>query len=93
MAYPVETYTKDSDATLDYALDWSSWLQTGETISVVVWTVPSGITKVSQSESTTAAVIWLSGGTIGSDYNVACKITTSAGRIDERTMRILVRSR
>lgn len=91
MAFPV--FKKDPSAVLDYAFDWSDWLATGETISTATWTVPAGITKTDQDETTTTAVIWLSGGTADTDYNVACAVTTSDGRTDERTMTIKVRNR
>lgn len=91
MAYP--TFLKDPDAVLDYGFDWSEWLQTGETLSSATWTIPSGITKSSQQESSTGTVIWLSGGTAGTNYNISCKIVTSANRTDERTMTIIVRNR
>lgn len=88
-----ETFTKDPNATLDYAVDWSNWLQSGETISSVAWTVPTGLTKTTESSTTTAAVVWVSGGGAGMNYIVACKITTSAGRIDERSILIKVEQR
>ena len=91
MAYP--SFLKDPDATLDYGFDWSEWLSTGETLSSATWTVPSGITQVSDLITTDDSVIWLSGGTAGTNYYVACKITTSSSRIDERTMTIIVRNR
>jgi len=34
--------------------------------------------------------VWLSGGTAGINYKVACLITTAAGRTDERTIWIKV---
>ena len=85
--------TKDPDAVLDYTFDWSSWLTDGETISSHIATVVSGITKDSDSESAGIVTIWLSGGTHGSDYLVACKITTSLDRTDERTINIRCRDR
>jgi hypothetical protein len=91
MAYP--SYIKDPDAVLDYGFDWSEWLQSGETVASASWTVPTGITKNSQTNSTTVSLAWLSGGTAGTNYNVSCKITTSESRIDERTMTIIVRNR
>lgn len=87
------SYTKDPDATLDYGFDWSDWLATAETISASTWTVPTGITKVSDSRSTTMTTIWLSGGTVNTDYSVINHITTSAGRVDDRTILIKVRQR
>jgi hypothetical protein len=86
-------YIKDPDSTLDFAFDWSSWLATGETISSHTVTVSSGITKGSDSEASGKVTVWLSGGTAGTWYTVACKIVTSAGRTDERTMQIQVKNR
>jgi hypothetical protein len=91
MGFP--SFVKDPSAILDYGFNWSDWLQTGETIASAVWTVSSGITKTSQEESGSIAIIWLSGGTDGESYDVSCKITTSDGRTDERTMTIRIRNK
>lgn len=88
------TFVKDPDATLDFAWDWSSWLASGETISDQTVTVPSGLTTaVAVSQSSGVVTVWLSGGTVGESYAVACLVTTSDARIDERTMTIKVRDR
>lgn len=81
-----QSFKKDPDAVLDYSIDWSSWLATGETISTSTWTVPAGITKDSDSKSNTASVIWLSGGTISEVYVLINHIVTSASRTDDRTI-------
>jgi hypothetical protein len=97
-------YVKDPDAVLDFAFDWkpktngvtnaaSDWLATGETISSYTVTVSSGITKASDSQASGIVTVWLSGGTAGTWYTVACKIVTSAARTDERTMQIQVKNR
>lgn len=83
-------FKKDPDEKLDFVIDWSEWLATGETISTSVWTVATGITEESDSNTTTTATLWLSGGTAGTDYTAANKITTSAARIAERTLTIRV---
>lgn len=88
-----ETVTKDPDATLDYGFDWTNWMQTSETISTVAWTVATGLTKGSEDTGDYIAKVWLSGGTAGQRYTVACKITTNQSRIDERTMTIIVEER
>ena len=90
---PIDTIPKDPDAVLDYVFNWSDWLEDGETISSHVVTVGSGITKDSDSESSGIVTIWLSGGTHGSDYIVACKIVTSMSRTDERSINIRCRER
>ena len=85
---------KDPNATLDFKFNWDGWLSTGETIIGQVITTASGITSASTSIIASACVVtWLIGGTSGHRYDVACKITTSASRIDERTMRIDVKNR
>jgi hypothetical protein len=90
-------YILDDDANLDFVFDWSNWLATGETISTYTVTVPTGITlgtgTKAPSETDGKVTYWVSGGTIGKRYKVACKITTSASRIDERTMMITVLER
>lgn len=84
-----ETFTKDPNAVLDYSFDWATeWLVAGETISSHVMTVGTGLTKDSDSENGGIVTVWLSGGTAGVNYPVACKIVTSAGRTDERTILI-----
>ncbi|MGB2807999.1 MAG: hypothetical protein WBC22_09670 [Sedimentisphaerales bacterium] len=91
-------FKKDPDAVLDYAFDWSGsspgpWLETGETIESHVVTVDAGLTNDSDSESSGIVTVWLSGGTAGTSYNVACKIVTNMGRTDERSITILVEER
>ncbi|MBW1730014.1 MAG: hypothetical protein JRH08_00785 [Deltaproteobacteria bacterium] len=86
-------FLKDPDAVLDYAFDWSSWLQSGETVSSYVITVDTGLTKESDGEADGVVTVWLSGGTAGSEYTVSCKITTSMSRTDERSMTIKVMER
>lgn len=85
-------FIKDPDATLDYTVDWTSWIG-ADTIATVTWTVASGITNSATSNTTLTATIWLSGGTVGQTYAIACKITTTAGRIDERTFTVTVKQR
>jgi hypothetical protein len=84
------SFMKDPDAKLDYKIDWSDWLD-GDTISASTWTVPAGLTKVSDTFSNTTATIWLSGGTAGLHYEVTNRITTGAGRIDDRTLSFRIR--
>ena len=97
-------FLKDPDAVLDYKFDWKAltngsgntdWLDSDETISSKTVTVDDGITKESDAsaDTNTSVVVWLSGGIAGVDYEVACKIVTSASRTDERTIKIQVRER
>jgi hypothetical protein len=86
---PVDVKLKDPNAVLDYTFDYSTnYLVSGDTILTSTWTLPSGITKDSDTFTTTTTTIWLSGGTAGTDYLLINRITTSGGRTDERTFKI-----
>ena len=98
MSLTLQNPLKDPSAVLDYVFDWTEWLATGETIAVdsetgeklITITADTGITVDSWTESDGKIIVWLSGGTAGENYKVACLITTSAGRTDERTIWIKV---
>lgn len=78
-------FSKDPVAVLDYSVNWATWLGS-DTISTSTWDVPPGITKDSDTNTTTAATIWLSGGSLGQNYRITNRIVTVAGRTDERTI-------
>ena len=74
----------------------------GATISTSTWTIPSGITKDSENENAvtirgvtyavnTVCTVWLSGGTVGENYELLCRITTSDARTLDKTIVIPVR--
>lgn len=84
---------KDPSAVLDWMFDWTDWLASGETIISHTITVDTGITNDSSTEDDGKVTVWLSGGTAGENYKVACLIETSAGRTDERTIWIKVVNR
>jgi hypothetical protein len=75
---------KDPYAQLDYSLDFSNYLPTGDTISTV------SITVDSNSNTDTVATAIISGGTAGTIYNVEFKITTANALQDSRNFRIKV---
>lgn len=89
----ITDWEKDPQAVLEWIWDWSDWLDSGESITVSVMTVSAGLVLDSSTNSTTTATAWLSGGTAGQPYSVANRITTSVGRIDERTITIRVSNR
>lgn len=82
-------FVKDPNAVLDYQWDWSEWLAVGETIASHTVTVPTGLTLDSSTASTTTVTAWLSGGTAGTTYTVTCRVTTSAGRTDDKSITVL----
>lgn len=90
---PVRTWDKDPAEVWKYGISWVPALATGETISTSTWAVPAGITKDSESNSTTVASLVLSGGTAGETYDCVNTITTSLGNTGVRTIRIVCRAR
>ena len=93
MSLTLQNPLKDPSAVLDYVFDWTGWLATGETITDYTITADTGITVDSPTEDDGKVTVWLSGGTAGINYKVACLITTAAGRTDERTIWIKVMNR
>ena len=93
MSLTLQNPLKDPSAVLDYAFDWTGWLAAGETITDHTITADTGITVDTSTEDAGVVTVWLSGGTAGVNYKVACLITTSAGRTDERTIWIKVTNR
>lgn len=85
-------FKKDPDSVLDYVFNWADWLDT-DTIASSSVTVPSGITKDSDTNDTTTATVWLSGGTSGTEYAVTNRIVTAGGRTADRTIIISVHDR
>lgn len=94
----IKTFTKDPDATLDYSIDWETWLD-GDTIvsssSGSEWTLPSGIEASSSpahSKTTTTTTAWITGGTSGEEYTLENRIHTDAGRSTDASLIIIVRA-
>lgn len=89
----MRTWDKDPQASLPWVFDWTAWLA-GDTITgTPLVTVDTGLTGSGQTNTTTKVTITLSGGTLGTTYKVACRITTTAGLIDERTIAIRITDR
>ncbi len=94
MSYEFTAPPKDPAAVLDHAMDWSAWLNQGETITAQsVQVEPAGLT-IGAVGRNNATVGWrVSGGALGQGYVVTCRITTSTGRIDERSVRYSILDR
>jgi hypothetical protein len=100
----LKKFTKDPNGRLDYVLDWSAWLSPfsdqisgatatvsptgGLSISGVYGSGFSNTAQVTLSNGTTLVTLWASGGTAGSSYDVTVRVTTTGGRIDDRTITI-----
>ena len=93
--------SKDVEAQLIYTFDWSNWLESGDTVSAVEYTVaarrndPTPIVIEDQgiASGDTKTYVELSGGQEDKAYIVTCKITTTNGFVDRRSFRIQVETR
>lgn len=87
---------KDPQSVLDYAVDWSTWLASGDTITSSSWSVSgpdSALVIDTDTNDTTSATVWLSAGTLSKTYSVVNRVVTDQGRTDDRTIRITVMSK
>ena len=87
---------KDPYAVLDYSLDWTNWMPSGDTISTISVTAEtiSGDSAPLVIDSSTntnyIATATISGGTAGNIYNVEYRINTTNSLKDSRNFRIKV---
>lgn len=81
---------KDPAGTVDYSVDWAKEIG-ADVITASTWTVPAGLTKVSDSYAATATTVWLSGGTDGVAYDLTNTVTLASGRIFSVTFTVIVK--
>lgn len=88
------TIIKDPDAVLDYTADFTAWLEPldGDVIATHE-TIADGVTVDNSANSDDAVVVWVSGGTAGQTASVVIRITTAAGRVDDRTLFFKIKQR
>lgn len=96
-------FVKDPDANLVYGIDWTQYLAAGggtissKDVTIETITGDSAPLRFPTDESTDVTVsgkqinIRLSGGSVGNEYNVDCKIVASGGDTDSRRFRIIVK--
>lgn len=92
---------KDPYGLLDYSLDWTNWMPSGDTINTAeinIETISGDASPLAKSGSYTVSgntilTQKITGGTAGNIYNVEWKITTTNGLQDSRNFRIKVLER
>ncbi|HYD13199.1 MAG TPA: hypothetical protein VEC11_10165 [Allosphingosinicella sp.] len=89
-------YLKDPHARVDYAIDWSPYLD-GQTIEASLWTVEpdeaGGIAAEETSFEPGRSAARLAGGLTGHSYTVSNRVTFSDGTTDVRSITLRVEPR
>jgi formate-dependent phosphoribosylglycinamide formyltransferase (GAR transformylase) len=89
---------KDPGAVLDYLIDWGAeYLSAGELIAASEWSIipdeTGGVTVAGSDFDATTSTVKAAGGVAGHVYQLVNRITTGAGRVDERSIAIRVEDR
>jgi hypothetical protein len=84
---------KDPNEVLDYEIDWSARLKSGDTISAASWITPAGITVDSNSFTDTTVTVWLSGGTLNDVYTITSRVVTSGGRTMDQSVQLKIKDK
>lgn len=84
-------FKKDPNATLDYTFDWGPYLTPiADTIATATFLPDTGLIVTNPSHTNTTAVCFVSGGTEGTTMNLTCRITTTGGRTDDRSISLKI---
>lgn len=91
-------YSKTPAERKRYAIDYSEWLDTGETIASYIFAVspttasPLEVDATSLATGNQVLVFFVSGGLDANQYTVDVKATTSGGQVKEDTVLFNVRA-
>ena len=87
----IPSIEKVSTSRLDYSFDFTEWLAAvDDTIISYVLTAETGVTIDTDMLIGGIITAFISGGTVGRSYLITCEITTADGRIDSRSIKIMV---
>ena len=91
----------DPDEIQAYSVDWSRFLNTGDTISSVAWyindtlapsyAVVDSLQLLQPTNTNTVATVRITGGNVGQKYKISCRITTSDALRYERSIFLTIR--
>ena len=91
-SYPLQTFYKAAAEVLDYTLDFSQWLESGDAIaSASVSVTADTVTLDSSSTTDTTVVAWISAGAAADDVTVTVSAVTDDGRTKIAKFRIIVK--
>ena len=93
---------KDPQARLDFSIDWSPWIESGDSIATSTWAVETvtgdGADNINNYQNTIDTVnhkttVWLEKGVSGHNYRVTNTIVTANDLTDERYFRVFVKDK
>jgi hypothetical protein len=84
-------FDKEPQEVKDFSIGWSDWLGSLLTIASSSWAPPAGITIDASSNTTTSALVRVSGGTWGETYELFNTIVASNGESETRSIIITIR--
>lgn len=91
-SFPLAIFYKQSSEVLDYTLDFTAWLESGDAIASASVAVTSGtVTIDSNSTTDTTIVVWVSGGDDADDAIVTVTAVTDDSRTKIAKFRIKVK--
>ena len=84
---------KDPNAVLDYEFDWTAWLAAHAPVDTIIGVdvLVEGCTRDAYSFTPQRVFAWILGGVVGVDAKVTCRITTAAGRTNDRTLTLKIK--
>lgn len=87
----MKNFVKDPDSTLDFVWDFKDWLSTGDSIvSHQFITSSEDIIVEDSNESGGEITAFISGGVLGKVYEITCRVTTSLGKIDDKSANFII---
>lgn len=87
--------SQDPDAISDYSIDWSDWLDDGETVDESTWSGPAGV-ALTPSLETPHAIVRVEitdDGLIGTAISLVNHVVSSDGQEDDRTLKIRIKEK
>ena len=92
MSFP--TFAKDPDERLDYKIDWTKLLPSGDTIVASSWETydPKIVAEDGQFDDT-SATIWVRSGEVGAEYLVTNHIETLGGRKEDQSIKVKIKEK
>lgn len=87
------SWEKDPDASLDYGIEWGDWLPPGDSIANMYVSTSAGLQVTAQALRGSLTAIVAKSGVNGVWESATIRIVTAQGRIDERTVQLLIRNR